>query len=127
MKENLVRPTYTGSCHCKALRFSFRSDRITRGVRCNCSICLRKGTVMSPTYIPPNDFESLEGTESLSVYRFGDRECNHYFCRICGVYPFHEPVAEPGHYRVNLGCLEDLDVLALPIEIIDGRSFPIRS
>jgi hypothetical protein len=82
---------------------------------------------MSLKYVPPEDFESLEGIEALSIYRFGDRERNHYFCRTCGVYPFHEPVAKPGHYRVNLGCLDNMDVLALPVEIIDGRSFPIRS
>ena len=116
------RKSYSGSCHCGAVRFRFRSDEITSGVRCNCSICIRKGSVMSTAYIPPQDFEALEGLEMLSVYRFGDRECNHYFCKRCGIYPFHDGVDEPGHYRVNLGCIRELDALALPITLIDRRS-----
>ena len=78
---------------------------------------------MSVTYIPPEDFEEIVGREALHVYRFGDHDVNHYFCPTCGVYPFHEGTAKPGHYRVNLGCIDGLDVLALPVEIIDGRSF----
>jgi hypothetical protein len=31
--------TYQASCHCGAVRFRFRSDEITKGCRCNCSIC----------------------------------------------------------------------------------------
>jgi hypothetical protein len=29
-------------------------------------------------------------------------------------------------YRVNLGCVEGLDTLALEIAIIDGKSLPVR-
>ncbi len=78
------------------------------------------GAVMSSSYQP---FQELEGADSLSVYRFGDREVNHYFCRTCGIYPFHDVVTTPGHYRVNLGCIDELDPLALDIRLLDGRSF----
>jgi hypothetical protein len=115
--------TYLGHCHCGAVRFWFRSEGITTARRCNCSLCIRKGAVMSARYIPPEDFEELVGLEGVRVYQFGDHEVSHYFCPTCGIYPFHEGTAKPGHYRVNLGCIDDLDVLALPVEIIDGRSF----
>jgi hypothetical protein len=36
--------------------------------------------------------------------------------------PGYEGPAKVGDYRVNLGCVHDLDALALPIEVIDGRS-----
>src|SRR6266568_8158184 len=62
--------TYSGSCHCGAVRFSFRSEEITTGCRCNCSFCTRKGTVMSSKYIAPDDFDLLEGKDALSVYQF---------------------------------------------------------
>jgi hypothetical protein len=78
---------------------------------------------MSASYIPPEDFEALEGMQALHVYRFGAHDVNHYFCRTCGICPFHEGTAKPGHYRVNLGCIDDLDVLALRVEIVDGRAF----
>ena len=115
--------TYAGSCHCGAVRFRFRSEAITTGRRCNCSICVRKGAVMSARYYPPEDFESVEGLEALTRYQFGDHDVNHYFCATCGIYPFHDGPAKPGHYRVNLGCVEGLDPFALAIDVIDGRSY----
>jgi hypothetical protein len=33
---------YRGSCHCGAVRFSYEGEVITKGLRCNCSICSRK-------------------------------------------------------------------------------------
>jgi hypothetical protein len=115
--------TYRGSCHCGAVRFRFHSEEITTGCRCNCSICIRKGVVMSSRYIAPDEFEELAGSEALSVYRFGDKMVNHYFCKVCGIYPFHDATSKPGHYRVNLGCIDDLDPLALEIRLLDGKSF----
>jgi len=114
--------TYRGSCHCGAVRFAFESEPIVRGVRCNCSICLRKGAVMSARYYAPEEFSALEGLDALACYRWGDRMVNHYFCPTCGIYPFHDATTRPGAYRVNLGCVEGLDVLRLPVDLIDGRS-----
>jgi hypothetical protein len=114
---------YSGRCHCGAVRFRFRSETITTGCRCNCSICIRRGATMSSHYVPPSDFEALDGLGSLAVYRFGDYDVNHYFCRSCGIYPFHDCVAKPGHYRINLGCIDGLDTLSLEVRVIDGRSF----
>jgi hypothetical protein len=115
--------TYTGRCHCGAVRFRLIAEAITRGCRCNCSICIRRGAVMSDSYFPPEAFESFEGLDALAVYHWGDREMNHYFCRTCGIHPFADPIGKPGHYRVNLGCLEGFDPLAVEIRLIDGKSF----
>jgi hypothetical protein len=123
--------TYSASCHCGSVRFKFVSEEITTGRRCNCSICVRKGVVMSARYLRPSDVE-VEGIECLTLYQFGDKDVNHYFCRTCGISPFntvasvpptYEGPAKPGDYRLNLGCVHDLEVLALDIEVIDGRSF----
>ena len=123
-EDAMMEPrTYNGRCHCGAVRFRFKSEEITKGKKCNCSICVRKGGVMSVKYYPPDEFELLEGREHLSVYHFGDKMVNHHFCRICGVYPFHDAIEKPGHYRVNLGCVDGVDPLALEIEFIDGRAF----
>lgn len=123
--------TYRGSCHCGAVRFRFTSDEITSGLRCNCSICIRRGSVMSSEYIPPHAFE-LEGEESLAIYRFGDESMDHYFCKTCGISPFSRVASLPDGYagramigdrRVNLGCVDGLNPLELEIAVIDGRSF----
>ena len=42
---------------------------------------------------------------------------------IASVPPGYEGPAKPGDYRVNLGCVDDLDVLGLDVDVIDGRSF----
>lgn len=122
--------TYTASCHCGAVRFTFTCEEITSGRRCNCSICVRRGAVMSSSYVRASDVQ-VEGREHLAVYQFGDKSMNHFFCRTCGIAPFstvatvppgYEGPARPGDYRVNLGCVHDLDVLSLPIQIIDGKA-----
>jgi len=114
---------YSGQCHCGAVSFRFRSNPITQGRRCNCSICARKGAIMSPHYVEPEDMLSLQGKDELSVYIFGHRMVNHYFCKHCGVHPFHEPVEQPGRYRINLGCVSGIDPSMLEIGLIDGKSF----
>jgi hypothetical protein len=86
---------------------------------------------MSSERIPPSAFE-LDGEESLAVYQFGDKAMYHYFCKTCGICPFSAVASLPENYegrakigdrRVNLGCVDGLDPLALEIEILDGRSF----
>lgn len=114
--------TYQGSCHCGAVRFRFESEPITKGCRCNCSICRRRGAVMSDGYFEPEAF-TLERGDTLAVYLWGDKDVNHYFCTTCGIHPFADGTATPGRYRVNLGCVDDIDTLTLEIRLIDGRSF----
>ncbi len=85
---------------------------------------------MSSSYFHASDVE-VEGTDRLSVYQFGDKSMNHFFCRTCGVSPFstvasvppdYPGPARPGDYRLNLGCVHDLDVFSLEIQVIDGKA-----
>mgnify|MGYP002781031108 CR=1 FL=1 len=123
--------TYRGSCHCGAVAFRFCAEPITRAVRCNCSLCIRRGAVISPGYVHAPDVE-VTGAEYLSRYSFGDRTLNHLFCRACGVSVFstvahlpddYQGPATIGAYRINLGCVDDLDVFSLTVHVVDGRSF----
>jgi hypothetical protein len=125
-----IPKTYTASCHCGAVRLTFTCEEITSGRRCNCSICIRRGAVMSSSYVRASDVQ-VGGREHLAVYQFGDRSMNHFFCRTCGIAPFstvasvppgYEGPARPGDHRLNLGCVHDLDVLSLPVQIIDGKA-----
>jgi len=50
---------YKARCHCGRVRFSFRSPEIKTGCRCDCSLCQRRGAVLSSSYIPAADFTSL--------------------------------------------------------------------
>lgn len=116
---------YTARCHCGRVRFSFRSEEIKTGIRCNCSICARKGSVMSSEYIPAGDFQPHSNLADLSDYRWNDRMVNHLFCKTCGIYPYHGD-SEYG-YRVNLGCVEVIDALSLDIKVLDGRSMAVST
>ncbi len=44
--------THKGGCHCGAIRFAYDGEEITQGLRCTCSICRRKGAMMSTEVIP---------------------------------------------------------------------------
>ena len=113
--------TYHGHCHCSAVEFEFQSPPITEALQCNCSICIRKNAIMSMEYIEAPRFILHKGTSALAKYHFNDWDVNHYFCRICGIYPFHDTVYEPGKYRVNLCCVEELEPRKLKITEFDGR------
>jgi hypothetical protein len=85
---------------------------------------------MSSNYFRPSDVE-VEGKERLALYQFGDKDVNHFFCRTCGISPFntvasvppdYQGPASPGDYRVNLGCVHDLDVLSLDVQVINGKA-----
>ncbi len=108
---------YTGSCHCKAVRFQVMA-RPTHLSRCNCSICSAKGAL----YLPVSEVEQveiLEGGENLQSYRFNRQEAEHLFCRTCGIHPFHRPRIGPSRWSVNARCL-DGGLPELPIEDFDG-------
>ena len=78
---------------------------------------------MSTAYYEPADVRVDSGRNRLRIYNFGSHQVNHYFCGVCGIYPFHEAVLKPGHLRVNLGCVDDIVLEALEIGLVDGRAF----
>lgn len=114
--------TYSGRCHCGAIRFSFKAPAIDKGLRCNCSLCRRKGALMSAVVVAPEDMAIEDYENQLATYTFGTHVAQHHFCRRCGIYPFHQTLRKPGHYRINLGCVDGIDPLALPHELFDGAS-----
>ncbi len=76
---------------------------------------------MSLDYIEPDDFKLIQGSEYLSIYQWGDKDVNHYFCSTCGIYPFHDSIYEPGKYRVNLCSVDELDVRSLELNQFNGK------
>jgi hypothetical protein len=109
---------YTASCHCGAIKFSFEAEPFTRGIRCNCSFCSRRGTMMHPVPGEKFKFEAQEG--ALGMYQFGKKQAKHYFCKNCGNAVFSETTRRPGQYIVNLGCVEGVDTSALETTVFDG-------
>jgi len=112
---------YQGSCHCGAIKFNFSGDPIDKGIRCNCSMCSRKGAMMTPEAIPPERFKIEAEEGALGLYQFGAKTAKHYFCKRCGIYTFHETARAPGHFRANLGCVEGVDPFALEVDVFGGK------
>ncbi len=113
---------HTGSCHCKAISFEFEGPEIDSGLKCNCSICVRKGAIMTAFIVDPDEMYIDDKQGLLGHYEFGSGVARHYFCRACGIYPFHQTLRKKDHYRINIGCLENIDSLSIPYEVFDGAS-----
>lgn len=112
---------YSGTCHCGKVLFAFNSEEIKTGLRCTCSICKRLGVVHSPRLINEN-IVILTGKDFLKEYIHGDREIKFMFCGNCGIYTFYDPVNKPGQSRVNLGCVDEIDIYDLEITVFDGKN-----
>ncbi|NTS76784.1 GFA family protein [Catenovulum sp. SM1970] len=113
---------YQGSCHCGAINFRFSGEEIKSGLRCNCSLCERKGAVMTTYTVPPEEMEIIAEDDTLGKYEFDSKTAKHYFCKKCGIYTFHQTLRKPGQYRVNLGCIKGIAASTMPYEIFDGAS-----
>lgn len=114
--------SYKGSCHCGSVTFSFTGPKIDQGLKCNCSICIRKSAPMSAFTIAPDELKIEAKGDALSVYQFGSKVAKHYFCNKCGIYTFNETLRKPGHFRVNLACIDGVNSMELPTETFDGAS-----
>ncbi len=113
---------YQGGCHCGAIRFAYDGEEITQGLRCTCSICRRKGALMSTEAIPVDKLEIAANPEDIGLYQFDSRIAKHYFCKNCGIYTHHETIRAPGNCRVNLGCIDELESGDLEVVMFDGKN-----
>jgi len=77
------------------------------------------------TRVPADRFRLLTGEEALSVYQFNTKAAKHYFCNVCGIYPFHRPRVAPELYGINVGCLEGVDPLSLKTGLNDGAAYSV--
>jgi hypothetical protein len=112
---------YEGGCHCGKVRYEVTAA-LDRGMACNCSICSKKGTLL--TFVPADHFKLLSGEESLTDYQFGKKHIHHLFCSTCGVGSFARGSTPDGRSMcaINIRCLDDVDISSLPITHFDGKS-----
>jgi hypothetical protein len=76
---------------------------------------------MTPETIPQQNLNIVADDDVLGLYQFGARSAKHFFCKNCGIYTFHETARAPGHYRINLGCIDDLDTDGFEVDVFDGK------
>ena len=69
-------------------------------------------------------FELLTGAGSLAEYRFHTGTARHYFCKVCGIYPFHRKRVTPDHFGINVYCLAGFDPTGIPVRATVGAAMP---
>jgi hypothetical protein len=110
--------THRGCCHCGRVRFELDATP-DHAVACNCSICRRRGALWH--FVADAQLRIEAAPDALTLYRFGTRTAQHWFCRTCGVAPFARPRIAPHGWVVNLRCIDGLDLAALPVQPFDGE------
>ena len=113
------------NCHCGSIEAEINiPDNLEKVLRCNCSLCKRKGAVMS--MVRNEDFKITKGIEKIKLYQFHTKVAKHYFCTICGIYTHHNPRSNPTMTGFNLGCVEEIDTFDLKeVTINDGHNHPL--
>jgi hypothetical protein len=79
---------FHGSCHCRNLRFAFRTgvDPARWPMRaCQCTFCRRHGAISTSDPAGSVEFE-IARPEDLIRYRFGKQTADFLICASCGIY-----------------------------------------
>jgi hypothetical protein len=113
--------TYQGSCHCGNVRYEADLDLSKGGMACNCSMCGRKGTIL--TFVGEGAFRLKAGADAMTDYKFNRNVINHHFCSSCGVTSFAEGSKDgKPMFAINIRCLEGVELDKLPVKQFDGKS-----
>jgi len=113
--------TYTGTCHCGAVRFEIDTD-FPELTMCDCSICRRKNALMVKVH--ENQFRLLAGEDFLTEYRFHTQTARHFFCKVCGIYPFHRKRVTHDYFGINVHCLHEFEPAGIPVRQAVGAGMP---
>ena len=107
-----VRGLNQGSCHCGSVQFEIElPNGFEELSRCNCSMCSRRGAVV--TSVPLSAFTVVHGAENLSLYQFNTKTAEHYFCSTCGIYTHHKRRSNPNQFSVNVACINGVNPFEL--------------
>lgn len=113
--------TYSGNCHCGAVRFEVTAPARPEVIECNCSICSMTGYLH--VIVPASNLRLLAGQDALTTYTFNTGTAKHTFCKHCGIKPFYVPRSHPDGYSVNLRCLDPQPVGSIDLRQFDGRNW----
>ncbi|MHB8416612.1 MAG: GFA family protein [Myxococcales bacterium] len=113
--------TYEGSCHCGKIAYQATAD-LSGAMECNCSICSRKGAIM--TFVPAEKFRLISGEGAATDYQFGKKAIHHFFCPTCGIHAYARGTGRDGQpmYMLNVRCLAGVEPWSLQPQHFDGRS-----
>jgi hypothetical protein len=112
--------TYSGGCHCGAVRYEVTTD-LARLNTCNCSICSKRGHVL--TFVGADQFKLESGGDQLTDYQFNKKHIHHVFCKTCGIESFARGAGKDGKemFAISVRCLDDVDLTGRSISEFDGK------
>jgi hypothetical protein len=113
--------TYTGGCHCGAVKYQVDADEKLVVQECNCSMCHRVGFLH--LIVPASRFCLVQGQDALTRYTFNTGVAQHLFCKHCGVKSFYVPRSNPNGFSINVRCLDHVELSDITIQPFDGRNW----
>lgn len=115
-----MKKTYTGGCHCGAVRYHVEMD-LDKVISCNCSMCSKTGALHA--FVPASDFTLEKGEGEQTDYQFNKKVIHHEFCKTCGIRSFSHGSSPNGEMiGINARCLDNVDPDTLTIQHFDGKN-----
>lgn len=120
----MTRPPQRWTCHCGAVELEVTlAEDVTQAMRCDCSFCRRRQA--ANVTVREGDLRVVRGVDMLSLYQWGTKAAEHYFCSVCGIYSHHRRRVDGSEFGVNIGGLEGVNPAALgPLGWNDGVNHP---
>ena len=113
------------TCHCGEFEaeVTIPENGIEKVMRCNCTLCKRKGYVIG--VLGENDFKIIKGEKLLKLYQYYTETAKHYFCSICGIHTHNRPRSNPKIFGVNIACIEGVEPFEIEnVPVNDGKNHP---
>ena len=114
------------TCHCGAVEaeVNISEKGFEKIMRCNCSICKRKGYIIG--VVGPDDFKIIKGEENLTLYQFKTKTAQHYFCKVCGIHTHNRPRINPKIFGINIACVDGINPFEIKdVPVNDGQNHPL--
>ena len=113
-------------CHCGEVELEIKESEgaLNKFLRCNCTLCKKKGYIM--TFAPIKDVKITKGEDKVKLYQYHTKVAEHYFCSECGIYTHHKMRSRPDTFGLNVGCIDDIDQFKLEnVGLNDGQNHPL--
>ena len=113
-------------CHCGEVELEIKESEgaLNKFLRCNCTLCKKKGYIM--TFAPITDVKITKGEDKLKLYQYHTKVAEHYFCSDCGIYTHHKMRSRSDTFGLNVGCIDDIDQFKLEnVGLNDGQNHPM--
>ena len=115
------------TCHCEKveLEVNIPDEGFKKLMRCNCSLCKKKGAIMTP--ISKEQLKVVKGEDVLKLYQYHTKVAKHYFCSNCGIYTHHVMRSNPNMYGINVACLEGIKPFELENCLLYTSQSPLEA